>query len=662
MRVLHDGKAATADRPDSADALKRLDASFEAYFGDAPQSEAKTSEAELPVEPQSKLSEAPSSDSHVAEAVDQAEREATSSQADAAAPLPTGSEDVAADEPSPPPPISQAVPSPTQASTPAAAPAETAHVAPDPQQPVAAAPETQAPEAQALEAQAEVEEYDATTAPRATPLRAAKVPSSRIARALHYGGLGAGLAWGAAGSFFSGSGRGESGKEGSANPILGDSNVRRLVDKLSTMRGAALKLGQFLSIQDSNMLPPQLEEVLLRVQNSAHYMPAWQMERVMQAELGPEWRKQFSSFSDVPFASASIGQVHAAVLAEDHPSPLAGQRVAIKIQFPGVRSSIASDLGNLRWLLAASALLPKGLFLDNTIRVMQRELDDECDYVREADMIRRFGELTKDSQVFAVPRVVDELSTAQVLTTEMMRGRPLTQAARYTQDKRDQIAKSILELSLRELFEYRLMQTDPNWTNFLYNERTGKIELIDFGAARAYDKPFIDDWLCMLRAAIGGRRDECVAWSEKVGYLTGQESEAMRDAHVDSMIALGEPFRADAPNPYPFAEQTITARVRAQIPLMLRERLTPPPEQTYSLNRKLSGAFLLCARLGARVSCNTMLSDVTRDYVLENTPPAGVPQRTSGTSIGSDRRGLHTSRILREVEQAERRRQRTREI
>ena len=136
----------------------------------------------------------------------------------------------------------------------------------------------------------------------------------------------------------------------------------------------------------------------------------------------------------------------------------------------------------------------------------------------------------------------------------------------------------------------------------------------------------------------------------------------MRDAHVDSMIALGEPFRADAPNPYPFAEQTITARVRAQIPLMLRERLTPPPEQTYSLNRKLSGAFLLCARLGARVSCNTMLSDVTRDYVLENTPPAGVPQRASETAFGSDRRGLHTSRILREVEQAERRRQRTREI
>lgn len=87
-----------------------------------------------------------------------------------------------------------------------------------------------------------------------------------------------------------------------------------------------------------------------------------------------------------------------------------------------------------------------------------------------------------------------------------------------------QIAKAILELSLRELFEYRLMQTDPNWTNFLYNEATQKIELIDFGAARAYDKAFIDDWLCMLRAAIGGQRQECLDWSEKIGYLTGRES------------------------------------------------------------------------------------------------------------------------------------------
>ena len=144
------------------------------------------------------------------------------------------------------------------------------------------------------------------------------------------------------------------------------------------MRGAALKLGQFLSIQDSHMLPPQVEEVLLRVQNSAHYMPAWQLERVMSEELGSEWRAYFASFDERPFAAASIGQVHSAVLADPFPSQphLAGKRVAVKVQFPGVADSIVSDLANIKWLLTASALLPRGLFLENSVRQLQQELQE----------------------------------------------------------------------------------------------------------------------------------------------------------------------------------------------------------------------------------------------------------------------------------------------
>lgn len=487
----------------------------------------------------------------------------------------------------------------------------------------------------------EAEEYDATTANSATPLRAAKVPSSRIARLLHYGSLGAGLAWGAAGSYLRGEPVGGEGKQ-----FMSDDNVRRLVDKLSTMRGAALKLGQFMSIQDSNLLPEQIEKVMLRVQNSAAYMPQWQMEKVMRQDFGPDWRQSFDSFDDVPFASASIGQVHAATLSARSTSPLAGQKVAVKVQFPGVRESIGSDLSNLRWLVTASALLPRGLFLDNTIRVMRRELDDECDYEREKAMCSRFGQLLNGKSNFSVPRVVDEMCSPRVLTCEMMKGRPLTQAGRFPQEQRNSIARAILELSLKELFTFRLMQTDPNWTNFLFNERTGKIELIDFGATREYSKTFMDDWLCMLRAAISGDREACIHWSEKVGYLTGEEKDSMRNAHLESMIALGEPFRPDAPDPYPFAHQTITNRVRAQIPLMLRERLTPPPEPTYSLNRKLSGAFLLCARLKANVSCRGLLDSVTKDYVLGQATVDPRATKLTTSSGGAHRRGLHTSRAV----------------
>lgn len=102
----------------------------------------------------------------------------------------------------------------------------------------------------------------------------------------------------------------------------------------------------------------------------------------------------------------------------------------------------------------------------------------------------------------------------------------------------------------------------------------------------------------------------------------------MRAAHVDSMIALGEPFRADAPVPYPFAHQTITERVRGQIPLMLRERQRPPPPETYSLNRKLSGAFLLCSRLQARVNCRDLFANITKPY------PPSVPVARLHTRAG----------------------------
>ena len=97
--------------------------------------------------------------------------------------------------------------------------------------------------------------------------------------------------------------------------------------------------------------------------------------------------------------------------------------------------------------------------------------------------------------------------------------------------------------------------------------------------------------------------------SIKLGYLTGLESEAMTKAHVSSILALAEPFSINAPEIYDFNNQTVTERVKAQIPLMIRERLAPPPEETYSLHRKLSGAFLLCARLGSRVPCRKIFDE-----------------------------------------------------
>ena len=312
----------------------------------------------------------------------------------------------------------------------------------------------------------------------------------------------------------------------------------------------------------------------------------------------------FSSFDELPLAAASIGQVHRATM------KLGNAEVAIKIQYPGVADSIESDLNNFALILTASKLLPKGLYLDKTIENARKELAWECDYVREANCMRRFGRLLRDDDAFVVPRVIDHASSRRVMTSELMHGTAVTQLPSLTQAEKDWIGTNILRLCLRELAEFKFMQTDPNWTNFLFNTTTAKLELLDFGASRTFPPPFVSLYTRVLEAAAHKERDRIRTLSRELGYLTEHDSVRMVNAHVDSVIALAEPFGDDAPETYDFRDQTITQRIRGLIPLMLRERLVPPPEETYSLHRKLSGAFLLCARLGSRVRCRDLFLSV----------------------------------------------------
>lgn len=436
-------------------------------------------------------------------------------------------------------------------------------------------------------------------------MESSPVPSSRLERLFHYGSLATGIGLGA---ISEGIKRIGSNKDTSiSSVVLSPSNLERMVKKFSQMRGAVLKVGQLLSFQDDKVLPPEIQKVLTRVQNSANYMPRGQLERVMSKNFSKTWKTDlFSSFEDYPIAAASIGQVHSAVLLEDHSA------VAVKVQYPGVADSIDSDLNNISLLLTASRWLPEGLFLEKTIANARVELKWECDYLREAQAMERFAELLKDDEAFAVPKVVHHASTQRVLTMERMWGTQITKG-NWDQETKDWIASNIMRLCLMEIAKFKYMQTDPNWANFLYNPATKKIELLDFGAARGYGDEFIKNYLGVLRAAVRRDREACRVYSLKLGYLTGLESKSMLEAHIDSILVLGEPFSKklhDSDAYFDFSNQTITDRVRSNIGIMLKERLTPPPEETYGLHRKLSGAFLLCAKLNAKVPCQQMFEEI----------------------------------------------------
>jgi aarF domain-containing kinase len=194
-----------------------------------------------------------------------------------------------------------------------------------------------------------------------------------------------------------------------------------------------------------------------------------------------------------------------------------------------------------------------------------------------------------------------------------------------------------------------LFNTSPSKS---FANPTNQIELLDFGAARTFPDRFVGPYVRLLRAASERDAAACLALSTQLGYLTGHESDVMRRAHLDSLFVLAEPFygwqqvdgnnnhnnqnntatvstttttttttttssgsSTDSSNDddyYDFSNQTVTARIRALIPVMLRHRLTPPPEETYSLHRKLSGAFLLLARLRARVPCRQLFRQAMR--------------------------------------------------
>eukprot|EP01025_Chloroclados_australasicus_P013848 TRINITY_DN16479_c0_g1_i2.p1 TRINITY_DN16479_c0_g1~~TRINITY_DN16479_c0_g1_i2.p1 ORF type:complete len:610 (-),score=75.57 TRINITY_DN16479_c0_g1_i2:42-1745(-) len=317
------------------------------------------------------------------------------------------------------------------------------------------------------------------------------VPSSSWSRAMSFAGLGAQLMYGSM------SARVQSvfqtpEQASSSKSFLNEQNAEILTNALCRMRGAALKLGQILSLQDENIMPPPIQKALDRVRQGADIMPRQQLESVMVQDLGPDWLEKFADFEFKPIAAASIGQVHRGTLHD-------GRTVAIKVQYPGVAQSINSDVDNLMRLIRVADILPKGLYVQNAVKVAKRELGVECDYENEMKCQQRFKELIYNDEVckkyFHVPEVIPELCTKRVLTTEFVPGVAIDKVRDEPQHVRNAVGTRLLKLTLQELFEWRFMQTDPNWGNFLYDRDDDMLYLIDFGAARDYPKAFVDDYL-----------------------------------------------------------------------------------------------------------------------------------------------------------------------
>ncbi|MGZ8980311.1 MAG: ABC1 kinase family protein [Burkholderiaceae bacterium] len=386
------------------------------------------------------------------------------------------------------------------------------------------------------------------------------------------------------------------------SPLFTATTARRLAERLSNLRGAAMKLGQLISLQGEDVLPPEFAQALAVLRSSAAPMPRDQLHRVLGREYGKGWERRFAEFNDEPIAAASIGQVHRARTRD-------GRDLALKIQYPGVAKSITSDVDNVAALLRMANVLPLGIDVRGIANEAKRQLQQESDYVAEGRFLEKYARLVADDPDLRVPRVHWDFTTPRVMAMDFVEGVPLEEMAHdgVPQKQRDKLGLALEHLMFRELFEFRVMQTDPNFANYLFQPETEQLVLLDFGATMLLSAALVEKFRRITRAVIA--RDRAVIAKEAVaiGYLAADAPAGQVEAVVDVILLVCEPLHHRGR--YDFRASDLPSRARdLGFDLAFKQGLLKaPPAETMFLHRKLAGMYLLLARLGARVDVRKLV-------------------------------------------------------
>jgi len=426
------------------------------------------------------------------------------------------------------------------------------------------------------------------------------VPQSRIARFARMGSLAGRVA----GNVLMQGGRqlarGE--RPQVSELLLTAENMTRLADKLATMRGAAMKFGQLLSMDAGTLLPPELAAVMERLRADGVIMPATQLLQVLERNWGPDWDQQFSRFSFNPIAAASIGQVHRAETRD-------GRKLALKIQYPGVAQSIDSDLDNVVGLLRLSGLIPRGLDIDPLLAEARRQLQQEADYRQEAQLMALYQqhlESFQQSEQLLMPQCQPDLSGREILAMSYVEGTSLQQ---LRPGEADRVMSLLFSLFYAELLQFRCVQTDPNPANFLWQTEDQRLVLLDFGAVRSFSGEFVASYRRAILAAMEQQRDQLDAALNALGFFRQGIDVANREVILQIFILAAEPLRHRGA--YDFAASDLAQRIQAlgmSVSRQPKDWHSPPPDVLF-LHRKMGGLFLLAARLGAKVNVHSLLME-----------------------------------------------------
>ena len=395
-------------------------------------------------------------------------------------------------------------------------------------------------------------------------------------------------------------------------------NATRVAESLGRMKGAAMKVGQMISLQEG-LLPPEVAAVLQSLQREAPRVPPEVMRYEVEGSLGKERVGElFAELEPEAFAAASIGQVHRGRLAD-------GREVAVKIQYPLIDEIIRADLKNLKTLLGALVAMFTEIDFEPIWRELRDRLLEEIDYRHEADNIRRMAELHADVPEITIPAVVEEASTERVLTMEYVEAIAPPEACsdRYPQELRDRWGRVIFELLFRGLLEHRMLHADPNLSNFSFREDGGVI-VYDFGCVKRIPAALAAGYAGLLRAALAGEAAEIPRALLLMGV--GDESgEALSRELIDPYYELLVEIAREEP-PYTFGEdeEFYGKLIEPSLANWRKVAGITFPQDLVFIDRSLGGHFGNLARLHATGPWRQLVRQYSEAALAR---PAAAPTR-----------------------------------
>ena len=372
--------------------------------------------------------------------------------------------------------------------------------------------------------------------------------------------------------------------------------AKHIADSLSQLKGAAMKAGQLLSLDAADFFPPEAVEILSKLQGKADPVRFATLLDVMMQDLGEDKMKEFESLDPVASASASIGQVHRA--------RLFGEDVAIKIQYPDVADSIESDLKILR-ILAQSLISFTGrkINLTELFEELATVLRQEADYDLERTHMKEYAGLLAPYDEFNMPTPIDSHSSKRVLTMTWMPGLSIQEWLKRmpSRTEREQIARNVLDLYCKEFFEWGLVQTDPNYANFLIEPRPLRLTVLDFGATLRYTPEFRKKYIEMLHNVGSLDPQKVIESSISFGVLDPRESPESQVLFAEFILMGVEPFQPSK-QPFMFKDDDYARRSRELGQRFSQSlRYSPPPREIIFLHRKLAGIFTLLKKLDVQL-------------------------------------------------------------